>query len=677
MAGATFLLITACVLCAGPERREVHERFRRQHETPALIARWFIPGDLGFEPGMEPPLPSSRAYLTRTFYGVDNLDGGEWARRNGLTRGLNFSHNLSGIFRPEFFESHPEFFPLINAQRWRPPEGRVTWNPDLGAPGGAEFAAQAADAFFETKPDAGSFSVGINDALRYGDSDETRRWVCPTRYFRNMPIFSDLVFNFTNSVATEVSKKHPDKLIGALAYYWTEHPPSFPLHPQVVPFLTADRSLLFDRSFRQEERALQQEWARFGTKRLGLYDYIYGYGFLVPRLYINTLTRHLREARRIGFTDYFAELNSNWGLDGPQPWLAAQLLQDPWQSPQVLLGEYYRRYFRRAAGPMRAYFEECEALWEGQQGASYWLKHYRNDSQAALFPPEARRRLRAHLDAAAGKVADDPVAAARVALSSDAFTVSERYVEFAETREALGRAVLTIGCRDDSARSALSDLRERDRAARRAFLETLAEVRKKQPYAFNPGIPSDFARCDWGPSADWLLSGFGPVQGRELLEDAGWTGKRKADLWLAGLLYEPGLTEAWQARTEPWEGLVAELRGQDSAPRTLRLENNKTSAFEQGVACPSTGYGTATWEFSGRISVTNQVLFRVLWFTSEMKPCGETTVQIPSGDWTKTRPVIPLEPPDKAAYLGFSLNLLHQQRGDWLEISNISLSWRD
>ncbi|MEY4489678.1 MAG: hypothetical protein RIQ79_2186, partial [Verrucomicrobiota bacterium] len=550
---AALFLISTDLLCARPERREVHERFRHQQVTRPVFARWFIPGELGFEPGMEPPSPSSRAYLTRTFYGVDNLDGGEWSRRNGLTRGLSFSHNLSGIFRPDIFENHPEFFPLINGQRWRPPEPRVNWNPDLGDPEAAKFAAKTADAFFDARPDAESYSVGINDALRYGDSVAVRSWVCPPRYFRNMPVFSDLVFNFTNSVAAEVSKRHPDKFIGALAYYWTEHTPSFPLHPQVVPFLTADRSLLFDRSFRLEETALQKEWAGFGTKRLGLYDYIYGYGFLVPRLHTATLARHLREARRTGFSDYFAELNSNWGLDGPQPWLVAQMLQDPEQSPRTLLSEYYRRYFRRAAGPMRSFFEECEALWSGQQGNAYWLKHYRNDSQASLFPPEARRRLRAHLAAAAGKVLDDPVAAARVALSSDAFTVTERYGEFAEAREALGRAVLAAGCGDKSARFALADLRERDHAARSAFLETLAEVRMKQPYAFNPNIPADFARSDWGPAADWLLAGCGLTQGRELLEDAGWTGKRKADLWMAGLLYEPGLTEAWQARTEPWE----------------------------------------------------------------------------------------------------------------------------
>jgi len=491
-----------------------------------------------------------------------------------------------------------------------------------------------------------------------------------------MPVYSDLVYSFTNAVAEQVAAEHPGKYIGALAYYWSEQVPSFPLHPQVVPFLTADRSLLFDRAFRREETALQRAWAKSGPTRLGLYDYIYGYGFLVPRIHTATLARHLREARRTGFTDYFAELNSNWGLDGPQPWLVAQLLQDPEQSRRVLLDEYYRRYFRRAAGPMRAFFEKCEALWAGQGGPVYWLKHYRNDSQAALFPPRARRDLRARLDAAARAAAGDPMAAARVALVSDTFTVSERYVEFAEARDTLGRAVLATLGGDAAARAGLAVRREMDRASRRAFGDTLADVRARQPYALLE-IPKDFARCDWGPTADWLLAGGSRAPGRELLQDAGWRGPVMPDLRLAGLLYEPGLTLGWQARTEPWKGLVAELRGDASAPRVLRLENNKTSAFEQGMVCPPTGSGTAAWELSGRISPTSQVLFRVLWIDADFRVCGETTVHIPVGEWAGVMPVIPLQPPAGAAFLGFSLNLLHQQAGDWLEIRNLSVTWQD
>lgn len=687
---ALAVLLAADGLHANPARREAHTRWWRLHASPPPpeLARWFMPGELGHEPGVTPPPPGERAFLTRTFYAVDQHDGGEWARHNGLGAGLHFSHNLAGIFKPELFDTHPEFFPLIDGRRARPRPVRINWNPELGTVETVEFAAAAAKAHFAARPEASSFSVGINDALRYGDSETTRRWVYPPRYFRDMPVYTDLVFNFTNQVAARVAETHPDKLIGALAYYWTEHPPSFPIHPQVVPFLTADRSLLFDRAFRREEAEVQRAWARSGARRLGLYDYIYGYGFVVPRLHTATLARHLREARRLGFTDYFAELGSNWGLDGPQPWLVAQMLQDPEQSPRRLLDEYYRRFFRGAARPMRAYFELCERRWAGQGGPVYWLKHYRNDSQAALFPRETRRRLRALLTAAERAAAGDPVAGARVAVTSDAFRVAERYLEFAEAREKLARTVLAAGgegAAAEPARRTLAGARAADREARAAFEKTLAEVRVTRPLALAPRIPADFQRSDWGPSADWLLAGGKIEGGRELLDDPEWRGERRSELRLAGLLYEPALTTSWKARTEPWRGLVAELRGGETGegadakrvPRTLRLENNKTSAVEQAVLCPPTGRGVASFEMSGRISPTNQVLFRVLWYRVDHTPCGETTIQIPSGEWRDLRPSIPLEPPEGAVFLGLAFNFLHQQAGDWLEIRRPSLAWRD
>ena len=129
---AVRLLLALCAaasVSASPARREAHERWHRLHPAAPEPARWFIPGELGFEPGAEPPAPGPRAFLTRTFYGVDGVDGGEWARRNGLGSGLRFSHNLSGIFRPELFDKHPEFFSLINGERARPRPKRINWNP--------------------------------------------------------------------------------------------------------------------------------------------------------------------------------------------------------------------------------------------------------------------------------------------------------------------------------------------------------------------------------------------------------------------------------------------------------------------------------------------------------------------------------------------------------------------
>ncbi len=675
---ALLSLLAGAAVDAHPDRREPHLAWRAAHNPAQDFERWFMPTTLGHEPGVPPPAEGPDAFLTRYFFGVDRHDGGDWKRRNQVNVGLAFSHNLSRIFPPSLFDTRPELFPLVNGRRERPSSRRVNWNPELGSETSALHAAGAARAFFAQNPDAVSFSVGINDALRYGDSPETRRHVYSPRYFREMPIYTDLVFAFTNRVAELTDDLGPDKHIGALAYYWTEHPPAFPIHPRVIPYLTADRSQWFDSDFRREEREVMRAWANSGARRVGLYDYAHGYGFLVPRLYPTTYAQHLREARRLGFTDYFAEFATNWGLDGPQPWLVAQMLRDPEQSPRRLLDEYYRRFYRDAARPMRAFFEKCEAVWAAQGEPVYWLKHYRNDSQAALFSAEVRRDLRALLDQAARAAADDPVVAARVAVSAAAFRVSERYVEMHEAREALARAVIAAESADQPDLSALARLRANDREARAAFQTTLVEVRATQPLAIAPRIPIDFERSDWGPSADRLIANDArvPDDARQLLHDARWLGPLRPDLHLAGLLYEPGLTGGWRARTEPREGLLVELREPgDGRPRVLRFENNKTTGVDQVVALPGAGRGLAMSELSGEISLTNQVIFRVLWFGSDHNLLREDARQIPPGSWRGARLRTPLDPPEGAAFVGVMLNIQHQQAGDWLEWSDVSVQW--
>jgi len=681
LALAILPLFAGALAEANPARREPHQEWRKTHPHLVEFERWFIPTALGHEPGSPPPPDGPNAFLTRHFYlySINAHNGGDWQRDNQVNTGIPFSHNLANIFPPSLFDQRPELFPLINGRRERPNTRRIDWNPELGSEASALHAAEAAKAFFNANPSALSFSVGINDALRYGDSAETRRHVYPPRYFREMPIYTDLVFSFTNRVAELVAPEHPDKYIGALAYYWTEHPPAFPIHPRVIPFLTADRSQWFDRDFRREERATMRAWAESGAERIGLYDYVYGYGFLVPRLYPTTLAQHLREARRLGYTDYFAEFGSNWGLDGPQPWLTTQLVRDPEQSSRRLLAEYYRRFYRSAARPMRAFFEDSEAVWAAQGEPVYWLKHYRNDSQAALFPPEVRRRLRSHLTAAERVAASDPTAAARVAISSAAFRVSERYLEMQEAREALARAVIAADTNGNFDHAALSRLRNTDREARAAFTSTLAEVRTTQPLALAPRIPIDFERSDWGPSADRLLASDDALstEARELLQDPEWRGPRLPDLHLAGLLYGPGLTQGWRARTEPREGLLTTLRDPgDGGPRTLRFKHNKTTGVDQAVALPFPGRGLAESELSGEISLTNQVIFRVLWYAADHTLLREDARQMPPGTWRNARLRVPLDPPASAAFVGIALNIQHQQAGDWLEWRRPSIRWQ-
>jgi hypothetical protein len=655
--------------------REPHQRWReaRAEEAP-LLARWFLPTELGHEPGAEPPPPGSRAFLTRAFYFYASPhDQGEWGRRNGLTPNPPFSHNLSNIVPRTLYDERPELFPFIKGERWRPPAtGPVNWNPDLGEIVMADHAAEAARLHFAKNPEALSFALGVNDGLRFGESPATLKLVYPPRFFRGRPDYSDLVFTFMNRVAERIAEEHPTKHLGALAYYWCENTPSFPVHPMVMPYLTADRSQGYDRAFRREEEALQKRWAKNGPERIGIYDYVYGHGFMVPRIQTGLLARHLRHARRAGFTDYFAEVGPNWGLDGPQPWLLAQLLQDPEQDHRRLLREYHRRYYRGAASPMRRFFEKCEALWMDQPGPVYWLKHYRSTKQAALFPPEARRRLRALLDEAEAAARGDAKAEARVRLTSEAFRVSERMIEMIEAREALARRLLAG---TPPAREGIEAALAKDRAARAAFVGELERVKREQPLAFGP-MPADFLHEDWAPVAELALSGRDPEAGRERLADPLWLGRPEPALMIAGLPYAPTLPRGWTGRSEPWEGQIAELRAQPGrSERVLRLENHKLTMFHTVAVGPG-GPALAAIDARGRLGGETRFLMSAHWVTAAGRRVGEERfIGLPAGDWSSgVRLRLPM-PPAGEGVAGAALifYVTDQQAGDWLELSRPSL----
>lgn len=688
------------------------------------VARAFMPGEIGREPGREPPGPSPRAYLTRAMYHVADEGEKEWSRENELTQGLSFSHNLRNVFPPKLFDEHPEFFPLEDGVRFRPPEGTYFWQPDVGREDVARYAAETARRFFDENPGAESFSLGVNDGLLFGESPELMKLVGPgmdpspdpghlgrerLKWFRDRPNYSPLVFTFMNRAADELAKSHPDKLLGCLAYYWCENAPPFPVRRQIVPFLTADRSQGYDPSFWREEALLQRRWvAAKGTApkaesekrkageagRLGLYDYLYGSGFLVPRIHTRLLAENLRRARRAGFTDYYAESHSNWGLDGPMLWLAAQLLQDPEQSPEALLDEYYRRFFREAAVPMRRFFERCERQWMTQSGAAYWLKHYRNESQADLFPSAVCRELRELLVEAARAAARDPMAERRVEFVSDAFGAAERLVAMQEARVALYRCVL----RDERSWRDIAKLLGGFAAARNEFENYTKALREPEPLAVASVQWRDYLQDDPVPGALLAIGRTAAVAnelataksvvahddearsildaategGAELLRERSFEGILESAKRAAGLNYGMALPRSWLSLVEPSEHFEA-VRV-DGNPPLLRLRGNKNSQVYRWNAASPGRLFVARVAIRGKVSPSGVANLMLGWLGADNQHLGLQVARLPEGDWPQWVELeLAAKPPEGASWAGVGLRVQNQAAGDWIEVRQFSL----
>ena len=372
---------------------------------------WYFPGPLGevipartrwsVPPGVMVEAP---AYISRDLGGLSGGDDQTWARRNLLGERFAFIHNVANIFPTTLYDEHPEFFPLRAGVRARPTDAdAAVWQPDFSNPAVAAYAAAQARQFFDEHPNAPSFSLGLNDGVDFDEGPGTQALTMPRRWFRGRPDFSDLVFTFMNRAADDLAPAYPDKYLGCLAYYWCENAPTFSVRPQVLPYLTNDRSFYDQPEWAAVDLALINRWAHAGPKIIGIYDYYYGAPFAVPRIFIHAEIKSLRGAYAAGARAFTAELFPVWSYDALKAWLAARMLWNPDQDTAALEAQFYRDLYGPAAGDVRGFFEQAEAAWREQAGSPRWIKGYNDPYQSLIFSPERMQAMSAALTRAAGR----------------------------------------------------------------------------------------------------------------------------------------------------------------------------------------------------------------------------------------------------------------------------------
>lgn len=392
--------------------------------------RWFSPGELGeYIPKRETwqvaPMNTRAqpAYLSRRLYAPESPSSayGRWARRNLLRDHVAFSHNMWTLFSHEDFRANPDWLPSKGGRQY-PLESYSAnlWQPDLTHPETATHTIKQITQYFDKKPDALSFAIGLNDTVYFGDAAAAHHLTTPRKWFRERPDYSELVFDWSNKVAAGVAQKHPGKLIGTLAYFWNENTPEFLVEPNLVPYVTADRSQYYDEAFREEDLALLDRWAHSGARLTGIYDYIYGSSFLVPRISHEYLEEAVHKAYSAGHRAYFAELVPQWPYDAAKAWMVSRMLYgtDLYEETahtgdraplplNKLKNEFLTSYYGNAAEAMNTFFTECEVLWKAQPGSARWIKYYRDPYVIALFPPDALPKLEESLVAAETAVMHD------------------------------------------------------------------------------------------------------------------------------------------------------------------------------------------------------------------------------------------------------------------------------
>ena len=206
----------------------------------------------------------------------------------------------------------------------------------------------------------------------------------------------------------------------------TEPPPSFDVHPRIIPYLTAGRANWTDPAIREGDQKLIRGWCR-KVPIVGIYDYYYGSGFISPRIFTGLSEASLKFAHQAGVRAFYAEIYSTWSLDGPKAYVASQLLWDVRQNAETLVDDFCRGLFGKAAAPMRAYFRFLEQRWMSRpSGSNVMWQGFFDPAQLEIWTPavcaEARRLLAQAETASSG---EDETIRQRVRLFSDGFRQTE------------------------------------------------------------------------------------------------------------------------------------------------------------------------------------------------------------------------------------------------------------
>ncbi|HVT73076.1 MAG TPA: DUF4838 domain-containing protein [Lacunisphaera sp.] len=664
-----------------------------------LGARWFMPGPLGASVparetlrlpfGVERYQPS---FVSRSLGGLDHPAEERWSAANRLRGIFRHYHAMSDLFKPEDLAEQPDLEPLLSWQKFtltRPND--PNWQPNIAAPAAAAHAIDVIRHRFDADPNLLSVSVAMNDSIRYDQSETTQKIVGGPRWFRHKPDYSDLVFGFANQVAKGLQAEFPDHFVTTYAYDWTEQVPRFKVEPNVVPYLTADRAQWFDPAFAAEDRDLIQRWIAAGPKVVGLYDYYEGAPFLVPKPVGYAVAQSIPFAHAAGVRAFYAEASTNWGLDGPKCWLAAQLLWDASQDPAKLLDDYYREFWQEAAGPMREFFATCDRQWLEQPLPSYWLKYFKDDDQHLLYPAAARAKLRGLLNAAR-QAAASPVVRERVEFVSEAFGVTEAFCAFGESRDALSR--LTLADRPDAA--GIVAAARAVQADRHAVEERIKALARDQPLAVRAKLMEEYTRNDPRRRALWRLwpqraaaaklagfdAAFGDLvpilarhrgPGPELNVDGELTKLtlREVDDFTALDWVKSGY---WQGHGEPYETRRITLVPVGDR-NSIRFEGCKQETLSQWHSAEPGDDYIGTVKVRAKVSPGNMTFLIVTMLDDKGGYLGIGNIdRVPVGDWREpVELAVFVHAPENVKNIGLGVRVLNQVDGDYAEFSDLSL----
>lgn len=350
-----------------------------------LDVRWFFPGAWGEHVPERKTIRVGRvSYAEGPSFEYRHVGTGLWALRNkqnalvgaqGQIKVWQSCHTYTSklIRADRYFDTHPEYFSLIDGERRRPKDhGQLniqlcTSNPEL-----IEEVAKRVIEIVDADPEIRVVTADPVDGDGFCQCDACR--ALDEKGATRDNLYSRRLLIFTSQVAERVSRKYPEVMIRVLAYRsYMSAPldPDIKAHPNVlIQFargsgFACDNHALTDPSCgvnRCGGRAYLESWRRL-TENICLYEYYWRVAWHgLPWPMVHAIRKDIPYFKSLGLWGVYTQWSGrNLATNGLNYYVAAKLLWDADLDVDALLADTYEKYYGEAAIPMQKYHEALES----------------------------------------------------------------------------------------------------------------------------------------------------------------------------------------------------------------------------------------------------------------------------------------------------------------------------
>ena len=309
----------------------------------------------------------------------------------------------------EFFDEHPEYFSEIGGVRIREETQLCLTNPDV-----LEIVTERMLARMESSPHVRQHNFSQMDYYNYCQCSEC------SAMNEMYGTKGGTQFWFVNRLAERTTEVFPDKLIGTLAYMYTEEPPvGLEIHPNAAVWLchmypSCDSHPVATCPLDADYKRRAEAWSEL-TGHLYIWHYVTDFThYYNPFPNFRAMAADLRFYRDIGVEGIYLQGMGHGGGGGEfsllRPYYGMKLLWDPDQNPEALRRDFLQGYYGPAWEPIEAYIE---LLHDKVEDDDVHMHLYTNPAQGYLTD-EVVCAAEALFDQAEWEVRGDPIHLERV-----------------------------------------------------------------------------------------------------------------------------------------------------------------------------------------------------------------------------------------------------------------------